>query len=464
MAFPSIQRAAPVLLLIALCSCSTHTAKNPQAAQWVTENQWHHASRQADARLENTWWQGFASHQLNQLLERAQIANSDLLIAAEKMRQAQLQFNIASANLYPSLGANASSSLKNSSTGNNSFGANKNTSLGLSASYELDLWGGLAAARQAGEAQYKASVYASDAQRLSTQAAVASAWFNYLALQERIVTAQHSVEIAARLQNIVESRYRNGAASVAEVAQQKTVLLTQQASLAPLGLQQQQTQAALAILVGDSPLHFTPPQQAISQIKVPNIQAALPLQVIARRPDIANSEAQLEAASANIQQARAALFPSATPNASAGKSAAALFSLNPAVQTSGWSLNLAETLFAGGRLKNQVKIAQSKRVELLEQYHKTTLTALAEVDNALATADTSAQQENTQLQIVQQAQRSLDLTEVAYREGATDLQSLLNSQRSLFQAQDGLVQQHLARLTAAVDLYRALGGGWQLPE
>jgi outer membrane protein TolC len=192
------------------------------------------------------------------------------------------------------------------------------------------------------------------------------------------------------------------------------------------------------------------------------IAPATPADLVLRRPDLAAAEADLLAADADLVQARAALLPSITLGASAGKTASELFSLNPATQASSWSLGLAQTLFNGGRLVNQKKYQEARRAELLLQYHRAILVSLQEVDNALAMAESSNLQEQSQQAILVQAERSLRLTEVRYREGSDELLSLLEVQRSLFQAQDNLVQQRLARLSAAVDLYKALGGGWQL--
>jgi multidrug efflux system outer membrane protein len=196
-------------------------------------------------------------------------------------------------------------------------------------------------------------------------------------------------------------------------------------------------------------------------LKIPTLNAGVPASVITRRPDVASAEAQLQASSANVYAARSALLPSIQLSGNMGKSAAELFSLNPALQTAGWSLSLVQTIFAGGRVTNQVRISESRRVELLEQYRKVILMALQETDDAFNRVNITEQQERNQQNIVMQASRSLRLNEDRYREGSVDLQTLLDSQRSFFQAQDALVQQRLARLKATVDLYKALGGGWQ---
>lgn len=200
---------------------------------------------------------------------------------------------------------------------------------------------------------------------------------------------------------------------------------------------------------------------ALNTIAVPEVAVGVPAQLVLRRPDLATSEANLLAADANLVAARAALFPSLSLSAGAGRSTSELFSLNPATQTANWSIGLAQTLFNGGRLINQKRYTEARRAELLLQYHKAILNALQETDMAQLTANSTQQQELQQQAIVVQAERSLHLSEVRYREGSDDLLALLNAQRTLFQAQDSLVQQRLARLNAAVDLYKALGGGWQ---
>lgn len=423
---------------------------------------WEYAPQaEGTVAIEKDWWRAFESAQLTQLVEGAQQKNPDVVIAAERVKQAELQMKIANASLFPSLGLSASTRESKSKPDGSDWSTSDSSSAGLSASYEVDLWGGEMASRHASKAGYKSTVFSNEATRLSISAGVATAWFNYLALQERIATTKKNIEIAERIQKIVDSLYRNGLANAADVAVQKTNLLSQQNALLPLQLQLDQTRAAIALLQGQIPQGYQLASEKIIDLKIPTITAGIPANVITRRPDVASSEAQLQASSANVYAARAALLPSFQLGANMGRSASELFSLNPATQTAGWSLSLAQNLFASGRYVNQVRVSESRRVELLEQYRKVILTALLEVDDALNRVNVTQQQEANQQNIVEQAARSLRLNEVRYREGSIDLQGLLDSQRSLFQSQDSLAQQRLARLKAAVDLYKALGGGWQ---
>lgn len=412
--------------------------------------------------IDEAWWKSFQAPPLNQLVADAINYSPDWLITNERVYQAEYQLRIANASWFPLLTLGGSTGERSTKEPGQPSVHSGSTNASLSMNYEIDLWGGIAANRRAANADYDAIRFEQEAVRLSIQGAVAIGWFQWLALQERITTAEKNIEIAERVMGIVEVRYKNGSASAAEVAQQKTNLLSQRANLLPLQLQARQTKSALAILVGKTPQSFSLPNMPLQQLDVPVIVPGTPAQLVLRRPDLAAVEARLSAADANVAQARAAMFPTFSLNASTGKSASELFSLNPATQTSLWSLSFAQTLFSGGRLINQKRLTESRRAELLLQYRKAILTALQEVDNAMAAADIGTRQESSQSEIVLNAERSLQLTEARYRAGSDSLLSLLDAQRSLFQAKDVLVQQRLSRLIAAVELYKALGGGWQL--
>ncbi len=470
-----VERYAVFLLSLTLAACvTTDDEQRPEinyAESYQTDDVQKSDVKNA-SEIDKAWWQAFNAPTLNELMLVAEQHSPDVLIAAERVHQAELQMRIANASLFPSLSAGASSGESRNKVDRqipltdeaNRVRSEGSTRASVSVSYEVDLWGGIAAGRKSARAGFDATRFDQDAAQLSIKAAIASGWFQWLSLQERIATAQKNIAIAERVQNVVDARYRNGAASAAEVAQQKTNLLTQRASLLPLELQAHQTRSALAILLGKTPQEFTLAEAHLLDVSVPVITPGTPADLVTRRPDLAASEATLIAANANIVEARAALLPGISLSANTGKSASELFSLNPATQTSGWTLSLAQTLFNGGRVINQKRLSEARREEMLLQYHKAILVALQEVDTALVSTDISLRQEISLQEILVQAERSMRLTEVRYREGSDDLLSLLVAQRSLFQAQDSLAQQRLARLNAAVDLYKALGGGWQLAQ
>lgn len=449
------------LALSVICACH---AIDPIARPDIpTDIEWNTESVAAEASLiTSDWWKNFNSPELDRLINLALAQSPDVRIAAERARQAELQMNIAGASLFPSLNLSGSSGSNRARANNENEWQNSDSSrVSLGVSYEVDLWGRVSAGVAAAEAAFNASQYDFESARLSVTGAVASGWFQYLALQVRLQTARENLRIAQRVYDIVEVRYQNGVASGADRARQRTSVLTQEAAFPPLELQARQTRAALAVLLGQIPQGFELSREDLMQLNIPELSPGLPADIIARRPDIASSEAQLRAADADVSAARAALLPSVQLTASAGRAASALFSLSNPADSSGWSLSLAQSLFDSGRLRNQKALSESRRIALVEQYRKTIYGALQEVDDALDRTQVNAVQEERQAEILAQAQQTLALTEVRYREGSDDLLALLDAQRSLFQAQDSLNQQRLARLSTAVDLYKALGGGWQ---
>lgn len=412
--------------------------------------------------IEKDWWQSFQSAQLNEMIEVAQKQNPDLRIAGERVRQAELQMRIAGASLFPSFTINGSTGSGRSRFDGGEWDTSESSRVGLGASYEVDLWGRVSAGVSASRAGYASRQFDEAAAQLSVSGAVASAWFQWLTLQQRIASAEENVRIAERISQIVQVRYDNGVATAADVSRQRTNLLSQQSALLPLQLQARQTRAALALLLGESPLQFDmSAQERLLDLALPEVGDGIPADLLTRRPDLASVEAQLQAADADVAAARAALLPGVQLSASAARSSAALLSLSPPTDSLSWSFGLAQTLFNGGRLRNQVKLSESQRVALVEQYRKSILTALQETADAFDRRAVSAEQEGRQREILAEAERTLRLVETRYREGTDDLMSLLEAQRTVFQARDQLVQQRRDRLDAAVDLYLALGGGWK---
>lgn len=427
------------------------------AQQWQAA-----ASQDEQSAVDPLWWRQFSSPQLDRLVDDALENSPDLRVAAQRVIQAELQMNNAGSSLFPSLSASASTGASEARSSGVDWRRSDSSRVSLGASYEVDLWGRVSATMASAEAGFQAQQYDYEASRLSLVSGVASAWFQWLTLQQRLHTAQENLRIAERIQQLVDVRYRNGVATAADISRQKISVLNQQATLEPLALQERQTRAALAVLSGHEPYPFTlDDSETLLALTLPEQTVSVPSSVLTRRPDLAALEAQLQAADADVAAARAALFPALQLSLSAGRSSADLLSLSGGSDSVGITASLAQTLFDRGRLRNQVRISESQRIALLEQYRKAIYTALQEVDDALDRIQVYAVQEQQQQHILDETERTLRLTEVRYREGSDDLTTLLDAQRSFFQAQDQLVQQRQSRLDAIVDLYKALGGGWQ---
>lgn len=451
-----------VILAILLSACALPVKH--QAPEFTPPPTWDEATTHVTPPLEKDWWQGFNSAELERLITETIGDSPDIRIATERVLQAEIALRNSRAPLFPTLGFNSSTGANRSETSGTSV-RTESSSAGLDINYEIDVWGSNIAAWQGGQAAYAASRHDYEATRLSLIAGVANAYWQILALRDRLAIAHRNLDIAERLFAIVEARRRYGAASALDLSRQRTAVMVQRDALLPLEMQERQSLRALALLVGMTPQGFNVAGDGLDDVVVPTVTSALPAELLVRRPDIAVAEERLVAASANIYVARAALFPlkldlGLTSLLSSSKFAFA--GLGSPVHSAKATLSLTRALFDGGRLRGQVAARESEQRVLVENWRKTVLGALKEVDDALALVHRSQIQEQTQREIRDETARSLELSELRYKEGSDGLTTLLDAQRSLFAVEDQLIQQKLSRLNATVDLYKALGGGWQL--
>ncbi|MFN3987874.1 MAG: efflux transporter outer membrane subunit [Rhodocyclaceae bacterium] len=414
--------------------------------------------------LEAEWWRRFDSGELETLIDLALTASPDLAVATERVVQAELAVRSTGASLFPAVNLNLATTGREA---NRSSAAGDSSSAGLAMSYEIDVWGSNLLALQGSRAQLAATRYDYEATRLSLLSGVVNAYTQVLAQRARIAIAQENLAIAERLFGIVEARYRNGAASALDVSRQRATVMSARDALLPLEAQERQNLRALAILTGQLPQGFDIQGVDLYALAVPELAPALPGELLARRPDLAAAEARLASADANIAVARAALFPlklSVGLGSTLSSGEFGLLGLGSPTQVASLSLSLVQAIFDGGRLQAQVATTESARRQLVENYRATVLAALKEVDDALSGVERSRIQEGSQREIRDEYAEALRLSELRYREGSDSLSTLLDAQRSLFSAEDNLLQQRLTRLGATVDLYKALGGGWQRPD
>jgi multidrug efflux system outer membrane protein len=411
------------------------------------------------------WWGAFGSQELSALIDAALGASPDMAIASEHVRQAEAQVRIAGSTLFPALNFSAGTGRSETRPPGGDWIGQNSSNAALSASYELDLWGRNASGLRSAEFSLRASRFDQETVRLTLVAGVASAYFQVLTLRGRLVIARENLMIAERVFKVVDARARYGAVSALDVARQQAAVLAQRAAIPPLELQERQTLFALAILLGRQPEGFDAAASTVADVLVPRIAPGIPAALLVRRPDLASAEAQLAAANANVAAARAALLPSISLTGSAGLASDVLLNfLNAPTAALSIGASLLQPIFDGGRLRAQVDVAASRERELVENYRKFIAAALADVESALAAGSRSVDQEILQEQVLVQARRALQLAEVRYRQGADDLLTVLDAQRTLFQAEDQLAQIRLARLQASVGLFKALGGAWKMPE
>ncbi len=426
------------------------------------------------------WWKGFRSRELTGFIAEAEAGNFDIRAAVGRILQADAQARAAGAPLLPSIDlhgdATRSRSSKTLSSSSGAAGTATTTSASsapservsysasLSASYEIDFWGKNLATLQAAESSAVASRYDHDVVRLTAIASVANTYFQVLAAQDRLNVARRNAESADRILELIRQRLQVGTASALDVAQQESVLAQQRAAVPELEQALRQSTNSLALLLGRTPESFRVRGGSMSQIRIPRVTPGLPSDLLLRRPDIAEAEAQLAAANANVYAARAAFFPSITLTGEGGYESRALNMLfRPESAFYTVAAGLVQPIFDGGRLQGNLDLERGRQAELLELYRKSIVSGFTDVDNALVAVRQTARREQLQRDVVNSSRRAFQLSETRLREGTIDLVTLLSTQQSLFQAEDGLAQARLAHLQAIVGLFQVLGGGWENP-
>jgi outer membrane protein, multidrug efflux system len=468
---PPSQRGARVrLLLAALGSALLASACNlgpyyhkpdvPPPQTWTTQ-----PLADAPQWPARDWWHGFNSTDLDTLIAQAEAANDDLRAAWARVHQADAQRRIAGAPLLPSLDADASATRARQPVLGEGYVTSNDFYPLLSASYELDFWGKNRAAYANAAALARASRYDRTTVELSVLAGVAGTYFEVLELRDRLAIARDNLANASKVLHGLQLEETAGIATGLDVAQQQTVVATVNASIPPLVQQLRQTLDALAILVGSTPEAVDVSHGTLDEIGQPPVRPGLPSELLARRPDVANAEAQLMAANANIQVARASFFPSIQLTAGGGYESSALSGLlTPANRVWSISAGVTQPIFQGGALVGQYQLAKGHYEELLADYHKAVISAFANVEDSLVALEQTAQLVERQQQAAVAAQRAYEYAQAQMRAGTINVLTLLNTETALFTARDALAQAKYARLQALVSLYQSLGGGWQLEE
>jgi outer membrane protein, multidrug efflux system len=413
------------------------------------------------------WWRGFGSSEMTSLMEEAQRVNLDIAAAVARFVQADALARQAGAALLPSLSGNGQETYSRTS-GSSASGLTNggrevvNYSASLSASYQLDFWGQNRDALQAAEETAIANRFDRDVVALTTLTSVANAYFQVLASQDRIRTAERNIASATRVLDAIKARKNAGTGTDLDVAQQESVLGNQKAQVPPLRQTLDENINALALLVSRPPESVRVIGGSLDQILSPRVTAGLPSELLTQRPDIRRQEAQLASATANVGSARAQFFPSIQLTGQGGYQSSALVSLfQPHAAFFSLVGGLTQPIFDGGKILGNFEDAKAKQDELLQTYRKTVVSAFTDVDNALYSIKQTTIRLRLQREVVAASRRAFELSEQQLRAGTADIVTVLNTQTTLFQAEDLLWQAQLARLLAFVSLYQALGGGWE---
>ncbi|OJT49955.1 efflux transporter outer membrane subunit [Pseudomonas moraviensis] len=448
-----------------LAACSSPAPRLDSGVQ--PPSAWQSADTPGALQSNQQWWTQFCSPELERLVEQARLGSYDLAAAVARVRQAEASATIAGAPLLPELkaGLNANRQKLIHGKGYSQLDVSpENRSLDyydaeLSASYEVDFWGGKRAARDSAVFGVQASEFDRATVELTLLSGVANSYTQALALREQARIAELNLKNAQNVLQLVQTRFDAGSATALELAQQKSLVAEQQRRLPLVQQQAREALISLAALLGQPVQTLPLPTQSFAQLHWPDIASGVPSDLLSRRPDIASAEAKLAAAQADVTVARAAMLPKITLTASLGSGADLAADL---LRTTFYNLSsgLTAPIFNNGRLSAERDKAKARQDELLETYRGAIINGFADVEKALSSIRGLDEQRQWQSEELNQAQTAFDIAQSRYQAGAEDLLTVLQTQRTLYAAQDLNVQLRLSRLQASIALYKALGGGW----
>ena len=406
---------------------------------------------------------------LTELLKTALAQNNDVKIAAERVLEARAQYGIVRSNIFPSLDATGTfSANRASSVGSYTFvpkGLNLDSSYtqaGFSLSWELDVWGRLRRLTESARAQYLATEEARHAVMATVIADVITDYLNLLELDKEVEIARHTRDIAENGLKLTELRHQQGAATGLDVRQAEELLYSATAQIAAAERSLGETEDALSLLLGRNPAAVARDRKLTDLPAAVEIPAGLPSSLLEKRPDIRQAEDNLIAANAQIGAAKALYFPQISLTGFLGGQSRSLTSLftGPARF---WTIGPAADLsiFNAGRLRSNVHLAEATQREMIVTYRKAIQNGFREVSDALIDHEKNLEQRKQQELFVQALQDADRLSTMRYKGGLDSYLQVLDAERSLFQGELSLARLHRDELVSTVQLYRALGGGWQ---
>ena len=461
---PRALRCALASASVLLGGCASMVPLYETPALPVSPQYASHTAGQGVSAAAIGWRDYFADPQLQALLAQALENNRDLRTAVLQIEQARAVYGIQRADLLPSMGAQAGVSRSRvpgelSPTGRPLLGSQYQAGLGL-ASWEIDFWGRVGSLRDAALQSYLATEEARRAVTVGLVAQVANSYLTLHELDERIALARQNIASRAETLRIFSRRVEVGSTSRLNLTQVQTLLAQAQALGAQLEQSRETQLHALSLLVG-APVDLPPAAGRLAEQPVlRELAAGLPSDLLTQRPDIVAAEYQLKAANASIGAARAAFFPRVALTGSLGTASTELDGLF-ASGSQAWTFSpsISLPIFSGGRLRNNLALAELRRDAAVAQYEKTVQGAFRDVADALSARRWLAEQLTiAQAALAAQTERAR-LSQLRYDNGAAAFLEVLDAQRDLLTAQQQLVQIRRSLLSSGVGLYAALGGG-----
>jgi multidrug efflux system outer membrane protein len=421
------------------------------------------ANPAAESLGDQKWWEVFEDQQLQDLIHTAFQQNYDVRIAATRILEAQAQVGITRADQLPTINAGAQTVDQRSARTKlfPAFGTSAHQ-VDLSLDWELDFWGKYRRASESARANLLATQWAREAVTSTLVSDVAAAYFQLRELDLELEISRRTLASRRDSLQLTQTLANGGATSMLDVRQAEQLVFTAAGTIPDLERRIEQQENFISTLLGNNPGPIARGTKLTEQPHMPEVPAGLPSSLLERRPDIRQAEAQLIAANAQIGVAKADYFPQISLTASSGFQSSALTSLftGPAGL---WSFggSLTQPLFAGGRIRSNVKFTEARQQEAALVYQQTIQQAFRGVSDALVEYRKDREFREQQEQLVFSAQDAARLSETRYRGGATSYLEVLTNETNYFDAELGLAQSQLNELLGLVRIYRNLGGGWQ---
>jgi multidrug efflux system outer membrane protein len=413
------------------------------------------------------WWEVFEDPQLQQLIRTAIQNNYDVRIAATRIMEAQAQLGITRADQLPTVAAGAEAINERYPKGKEPYlppqFETSADSATASLAWELDFWGKYRRATEAARANLLATEWARRAVVSTLVSNVAAAYFELRAYDLQLEIAKRTLASRQESLQLTRTLADGGAGTMLDVRQAEQLVAVAAETIPETEQRIQQQENFINTLLGNNPGPVARGMKLTEQPHLPEVPAGIPSSLLERRPDIRAAEAQLIAANAQIGVAKAAYFPQITLTATSGFQSSALTSLftGPA---GFWNFggSLAQPIFAGGRIKSGVRLSEARQKEMVLNYQQTIQQAFRGVSDALIGYQKSHEYRKHQEELLLSAREAAQLSEVRYRGGATNYLEVLTNETNAFNAELGLTQAQLNELLNLVEIYRNLGGGWEM--
>lgn len=455
-------KASVLAVSFALAAC----ANDPRVVVKVDLPQ--HEAPSAPQALDR-WWESFGDATLSKLVNEALQHNADILVAAERIRQSQGALDEARAALVPSINAELDPSRSHTSAVSQQPGrppVGNRFKGGISASWEVDLWGRLSSAREAARAKLLAADYAQQGMRSSIAAQTARSYFILLGLDSSEALYTQTLATRSEALNLQYKRFKAGSASEYELRLSEAEQAQIAAALPSLRASRERAEAALGVLLGRSPKDIIEGDIARGPglgelVKAPEIPAGLHAELLTRRPDVRQAQAQLQATEFNVDAARAAYFPSLSLTGFFGGESLELGKMFDSANRS-WSLAgaITQPLIGLAAIGARVDTARAARNEAVLNYERAARNAYGDAKSALATHRASRETLLAAQTRVEAQNRAKALIDLRYKQGVSSMLDVVDAERNRLAAESDRVNALRDRLTALVDVYQALGGGW----